>query len=113
VTGPRPRWNGEPCTAIRGTATVRDSGFFPQPWFRDLEGQTRRVVHVTWQGQTHWLDDADGTGWVKVTTGRGGPRAGHRSIDIDPDTFRADPLPGVGHTQPVDGYPNGEQVTGA
>jgi len=81
------RWNGEPCIARRITAIVADSVFFSGYWARDLVGTRRDAVEVTYSNATFYLDDEDGSGWAKVTSG-GSPRSGHLSLYIDPDSIR-------------------------
>lgn len=76
------RWNGEPCQARRVTAIVTDDGTFPMYWAREFAGTRRPVVEVTYGGQTFYIDDWDGSGWAKVTTG-GSPHHPHSSITID------------------------------
>lgn len=77
----RTRWNGEPCRAERVTVTVADDPAFPGYWARDLVGTRRRAVRVDYGGQTFYLDDEDGSGWAKVTSG-GGPWSPHRSLAV-------------------------------
>ncbi|WP_291208938.1 hypothetical protein [Hyphomonas sp.] len=77
--GPETFWNGEPTKARK--VFVEVGGPVPSTWWcADLIGFERRAVEVTYQGQTFFLDDEDGSGWEKVTTGRGGFRYGHRSL---------------------------------
>lgn len=72
-------WNGEPTPArkvrVRVTEPVATTW-----WFADLVGTERAAVEVTYGGDTFLLDDEDGSGWRKVTEGRGGPRWPHRSL---------------------------------
>jgi hypothetical protein len=77
----RTKWNGEPCRAERVTVTVADNPAFPAYWARDLVGTQRRAVRVDNGGQTFYLDDEDGSGWAKVTSG-GGPRSPHRNLAV-------------------------------
>lgn len=72
-------WNGEPCTALRVTVIVGQSPIDTW-WCADLHGQRRAAVKVTYGGRTFFLDDEDGTGWYKVTVGRGSPNVGHRGL---------------------------------
>lgn len=86
-------WNGLPTEAVRGSAVVADSGAFPQYWARPLVGQRIPVVWVSLDGVNYgggesYLDDRDGSGWRKVTEGRGSPRYGHADLDIEPGSFR-------------------------
>lgn len=85
-------WNGLPTTAERGTATVAPSPEFPAYWAKPLIGQVIRVVRVDLNGVNYgggedYLDDRDGSGWLKVTVGHGGPGYGHRSVAIVPGSF--------------------------
>lgn len=77
----RTYWNGEPCEARRVLVEVGDTGYFAAPWFRQYVGQERAAVEVTYGGVTFFIDDEDGRGWAKVTTG-GSPRVSHRSLDV-------------------------------
>jgi hypothetical protein len=76
-------WNGEPCEARRVVVKVGDTGRFPKAWYRELVGQERNAVEVTYAGQTFYLDDANGLGWAKVTIYQGSPSRGHGSLEID------------------------------
>jgi hypothetical protein len=87
-------WNGLPTQAWRGTAVVAPSDF-PQFWGAHLIGQRIEVVKVDLDGVNYgggvsYLDDRDGSGWAKVTTG-GSPRVGHRNLAIVPGSFEEDP----------------------
>jgi hypothetical protein len=81
-------WNGELADARRVRVIVADDGRFPNYWAREFVGQERDAVEVL-SGDApddvfpFYLDDEDGTGWVKVTTGRGSPRWGHRTIQVE------------------------------
>lgn len=75
-------WIGEPATAVRGAGVVAPSSF-PVFWGRDLIGQRIPVVQVEYGGRRFWLDNRDGSGWAKVTTGHGSPRLGHRNLTVD------------------------------
>jgi hypothetical protein len=81
-------WNGEPCTATRGTAEVADAPEFSMYWARDLVGQRIPVVRVNYFVHPFYLDDQDGRGWHKVTKGKGSPREGHRNVAIVQDSFQ-------------------------
>ena len=87
-------WNGLPTPARRGSAVVADAPKFPGYWARELIGQRIEVVevildYVAFDGGIDYLDDRDGSGWRKVTEGRGGPGFGHASLDIEPGSFIA------------------------
>ena len=102
-------WNGERCSARKVTVIVADDGSFPAYWARDLVGQRRDAVEVTYGGETFYLDDAEavvpamppeyakalgvpsephvrgaGSGWEKVTIGRGSPSYGHAELQVEP-----------------------------
>lgn len=76
-------WNGESCRARRVVVIVGDTDRFPLYWARGFVGQERDAVEVQQHGQTFYLDDVDGSGWSKVTTGFGGPRVPHRSLEVE------------------------------
>lgn len=78
-------WNGEPTPARKISAIVIDKGFFPLYWAKvdGLVGQRINIVEVIYGNRTFYLDDRNGSGWAKVTTGFGSPRWGHRSVDVD------------------------------
>jgi len=87
-------WNGLPTPARRGTAVVADAPEFPQYWAKTegLVGQRIAVVEVVLDGVNYgggidYLDDRNGQGWRKVTTGHGGPGHGHASVSIEPGSF--------------------------
>lgn len=56
----------------------------PRPtwWCADLEGTEREAVEVIGHGEKFYLDNEDGSGWRKVTEGRGGPDWGHSSLPV-------------------------------
>jgi hypothetical protein len=83
----RPKWNGEPVSAVRGSAIVADSGRFPEYWARQFVGQRRDVVRVEYQGTVFYLDDADGAGWQKLLNG-GTWTYGHRTIEVERGSFQ-------------------------
>jgi len=75
-------WNGEPCEARKVNVVV---GASPRPtwWCASLEGQTRAAVEVIYAGQApFYLDNEDGSGWRKVTDGRGSPHWAHASLPV-------------------------------
>ena len=82
ITEARPRWNGEPCEAVKVRVIVGPS---PRPtwWCADIEGAEREAVRVTYCGQVFYIDNEDGSGWRKVTDGGGGPSWPHRSVPVD------------------------------
>lgn len=83
-------WNGEPCTARKVEVTVGKS---PRStwWCADLEGKKRQAVEVEYNGSKFYLDNEDGSGWHKVTVGRGSPAFYHASIPVDGAILSASP----------------------
>lgn len=87
-------WNGLP-TVVRKVVVEVGEGQRPEsvapehwrPWWRGLEGTQRNAVlvlldGVNYGGGTVYLDDEDGSGWAKVTTGKGSPSFGHRELPV-------------------------------
>jgi hypothetical protein len=92
---PRTFWNGLPTEAVRGTAVVADAPEFPQYWARreGIIGKRIDVVRVVLDGVNYgggidYLDNRDGSGWLKVTEGHGSPAYGSAHVGIEPDSFR-------------------------
>lgn len=113
---PEGYWNGLPTTVRKVTGIVRqhDPAIDPEfAWWagkeytpapgdwpfdvtpqpaEDLQGQRINAVEVVLDNVNHgggitYLDDRDGSGWHKVTEGRGSPRVGHRNVplvDVEP-----------------------------
>ena len=75
-------WNGEAVLARRVRVLVGWSAA-PGTWCRALVGTERKAVELHYCGEVIYLDDHDGTGWAKVTAGRGSPRLGHRRLPDD------------------------------
>jgi hypothetical protein len=74
------RWNGQPVVARRLKGVVGES---PKGWWcSKLAGQARRVVEVRYYDSVFYVDDEDGSGWIKITEGRGMPDWPHRSLPI-------------------------------
>lgn len=80
-------WNGVRCPARRVIARV---GHSPRStwWCAELEGQERAAVEVTYGDHSFLLDDEDGSGWRKVTIGRGSPEWGHGGLPDDSVVLR-------------------------
>lgn len=72
-------WNGEFCKATKVRVEV---GQAPTPtwWCVKLKGTIRKAVKVEHPEKTFFLDDEDGTGWLKVTRGRGSPMWNHHAL---------------------------------
>lgn len=75
-------WNGE-LTPARRVVVIVGPTCLPSWWCASLAGERRDAVEVTYGDAVEFLDDEDGSGWYKVTDGRGSPRAGHRSLPDD------------------------------
>ena len=75
-------WNGEPCDAKRVEVIVGQS---PRPtwWSAKFVGQKRPAVRIRYGGQQFYIDDEDGIGWDKVTSGRGSFRITHFSLPVE------------------------------
>lgn len=82
-------WNGQPTPAVPVRVIVADAPGVQQYWARDLVGTEREAVRVTYCGAVFYLDNEDGSGWRKVTDGRGSPRWGHRSLWVQREGFVA------------------------
>jgi hypothetical protein len=72
-------WNFEltPCRQVRVKVGPPP---YPTWWCAQFEGTIRKAVEVNYHGTKFYLDDEDGSGWAKVTQGRGGPATGHNSL---------------------------------
>ena len=85
----RTYWNGEPAAARKVRVTVG-----PSPvktwWCAPLEGTEREAVEVTYYGEVFYLDNEDGSGWAKVTVGRGSPVFGHAELPVAADAAPAE-----------------------
>lgn len=79
-------WNGERCRASKVIVTVANKGRFKYPWFEHLVGCVVDAVEVVYGGSCFYLYDSDGSGWRKVTVGRGSPNYPHRELEIDEST---------------------------
>jgi len=81
-------WNGRPCRA-RIIHVIVGKALRPTWWCANLEGRVRKAVEVTQHGQTFFLDNEDGSGWLKVTVGKGMPNFGHSSLPSDSKTVES------------------------
>ena len=78
----RTYWNGEEAPCVRVRVIVGPSPVATW-WCASLEGDERAAVRVDYPGgEPFYLDDEDGSGWAKVTTGFGAPRVSHRSLPV-------------------------------
>jgi hypothetical protein len=53
-----------------------------------MEGTERCAVEVNYGDQRFYLDNENGSAWLKVTLGFGGPEWGHRSLPDDSEVLR-------------------------
>lgn len=74
-------WNGEP-TPARVVKVIVGEPPRATWWCADLAGTEREAVEVTYGDSSFYLDNADGSGWRKVTTGRGLPDCFHASLPV-------------------------------
>jgi hypothetical protein len=75
-------WNGEkrPCTRVR----VIVGSNIPEGWWcTGLAGTEREAVRVGEGPGAFYLDNENGSAWLKVTLGRGSPRLGHSSLPVE------------------------------
>jgi hypothetical protein len=79
-------WNGLLCPCRKVTAIVIDSGRFTSYWARTqgIVGERIAAVEVNRGDLVFYIDDRDGHGWAKVTSGYGSPCWGHRNVEIEP-----------------------------
>ena len=75
-------WNGEPCEA-RHVRVIVGTPLRPTWWCAPLEGKEWMAVEVKQHGKVFFLDNTDGSGWRKLTEGRGMPNYTHRSLPAD------------------------------
>lgn len=83
-------WNGLPTSVRRviGTVPPHDPEIHaPLAWWKHLSGESLEAVEVVLDGVNHGggvchLDNRDGSGWHKVTDGRGSPRWAHREVPL-------------------------------
>jgi hypothetical protein len=66
-------WNGQRTPARKVRVRVGPAERETH-WHYGLEGTERDAVEVTYGDRKFYLDNEDGSGWRKVTTGHGGPR---------------------------------------
>jgi hypothetical protein len=77
----RTYWNYEP-TPARVVRVIVGASRLPTWWCAEMEGKERVAVEVNYHGDKFYLDNEDGSGWRKVTEGRGGPDWGHSSLPV-------------------------------
>lgn len=81
-------WNYEP-TPCRIVRVVVGKSPRPTWWCANLAGTEREAVEVNYHGNPFYLDNdvgptwSAGSGWRKVTVGRGGPDFGHAELPIE------------------------------
>lgn len=69
-------WNSIPCTAKRCMAVI---GTNKLTMLNGIAGKLRQVVLVIVDGRRFYLDNEDGTGWMKVSDNM---RSGYRELPI-------------------------------
>jgi len=85
-------WNGEPTKVDRVIVRIPKITN-PKHWAYQLQGQERPAVVVHYPGGSPFiLDNIDGQGWHKVTTGKGSPQAGHKQLSDDTEILRPDDI---------------------
>lgn len=62
-----PLWDFHPCHAKRCVVIVQDDPTYPNYWARPYVGKARQAVEVISHGQRLYIDNEDGTGWIRVT----------------------------------------------
>jgi|GEM_PF-3379548 len=82
-------WNGEPCSAFRGSVIVGPDPRFKLYWALNLIGLRVPAVRVEASTGAFFILDHDDQGWAKVTVGRGSPMHGHRQITARAVTWDA------------------------
>jgi hypothetical protein len=74
-------WNGEP-SATFTACIVKLNGDAAHPlwWHNAFAGTERQAIEITYGGETWCIENQNGTGFYKVTTGMGSPGCGHFSL---------------------------------
>lgn len=80
-------WNGEPIPARKVIVRV-GKAMRPTWWCAAYEGDEREAVEVNYGGIIYLLDNENGGGWYKVTTGRGSPFVTHLSLPTNSEVLR-------------------------
>jgi len=82
-------WNGLPTKIRKVVGTVKEwqDDDPPLAWWKPIVGQHIRAVevvldNVNYGGGIVYLWDEDGSGWYKVTEGKGSPNYGHRELPL-------------------------------
>lgn len=75
-------WNYEP-TPARIVRVIVGPSPVETWWCAELAGTEREAVEVNYHGEKFYLDNENGSGWAKVTAGRGGPDWGHSSLPAE------------------------------
>lgn len=74
-------WNGQPAECRKVRVIIGEP---PRPtwWCAEMVGQEREAVEVKQGGDKFYIDNEDGSGWLKVTEGLGSPGYPHRSLKV-------------------------------
>jgi hypothetical protein len=76
-------WNGEPCKATIVRVIVGPA-LKPTYWYAGLQGKEREAVRIEYADcEPFYIDNEDGSGWLKVTVGFGTPMYGHGSLAVE------------------------------
>lgn len=74
-------WNGSETPARKCKAKI---GASPRStwWCANMQGEVIDAVEIKYGGDTFYIDNRDGDGWWKVTTGKGSPIWNHSAIPL-------------------------------
>lgn len=75
-------WNGEEQCWAREVEVIVGKSPKKTWWCAELEGTRRKAIEVKYDDSDHTflLDNEDGSGFFKVTLGRGSPQVGHSGL---------------------------------
>lgn len=82
-------WNGEPTPCRKVTVRLPNTSEFPHFWGNDLLGTEQPAVLVEYADDMKYLLwDGDGSGWRKVTEGKGSPAWGHKEVPAESEIVK-------------------------
>lgn len=58
-------------------------------WCAGMEGTLREAVRVEYGAEKFYLDNENGSAWLKVTKGKGSPEYGHSSLPVASEVLDA------------------------
>ena len=76
-------WNGEELDEPAERVRVIIGECPIEWWCSDHIGEERDAVKFKYRGETSYIDDKNGFGWAKVTTGKGSPRFESRGLPVE------------------------------